>query len=142
MDIKDKNLKCPYCGGKVKLANRTILTNSGSSGTTRGSVYVCEKYPVCDAYVGCKPDTDKPLGTLADRELRVHRMKAHKAFDWLWTSNRMSRTEAYGILRKVMALKEEDAHIGMMNIEQCQQVIEIFEEYKKTVLPYKVPKSP
>jgi hypothetical protein len=131
---------CPYCGSGVRFSDRSVLVNKNSS-SKLANVYVCAKYPTCDAYVGCETGTDIPLGTLANEELRKYRMEAHKAFDWMWTSGRVTRTKAYGIMQKVMELTEETAHIGMMDIEQCQQVIEIFGEYKKIVLPFKAPKS-
>ncbi|WP_088258626.1 zinc-finger-containing protein [Fimbriiglobus ruber] len=37
----------------------------------RQSVLACERYPTCDAYVGCHPGTETPLGRLANKELRA-----------------------------------------------------------------------
>jgi len=129
---------CPYCGSGVELTDRSILKKDSSTGSDK--IYVCERYPSCDSYVGCKPQTDEPLGTLANGQLRMLRMEAHKAFDWAWESGHMSRTKAYEAMQRVMALSKEAAHIGKMDVEQCRRVIEIFGEYKALRTPYKVPK--
>jgi len=41
----------------------------------------------CGAFVGVHKDTDKPLGTTANKELRVLRMHTHRVFDALLEKN-------------------------------------------------------
>lgn len=139
-DIEIENMVCPYCGSKVKLADRFVVSHRDDA-LGSGKIYVCERYPSCDSYVGCNLNTDIPLGTLANAELRRIRMQAHKAFDWLWKSGRMSRKEAYQTMQKVTGLNKDKAHIGMMNVEQCRQIAEIFGEFKAINTSYKLPKA-
>jgi hypothetical protein len=93
----------------------------------------------CKAWVGCKPGTQQPIGTLANRELRVWRLNAHNLFDPLWSRpltrhpdtqgrGQFTRTAAYEWLREVMGLSEEECHIEMMNVEQCKKVVKLCKE--------------
>lgn len=50
-------------------------------------------------------------------------MKAHLLFDQLWKSKRMKRKEAYSLLRDKTGVK----HIAWTNEEECQKVIDYFE---------------
>lgn len=131
------NLICPYCNSNVKLENSLKIY-----GKDYGLVYICEKYPVCDSYVGCHPGSKKPLGRLADKQLRIWKSNAHAYFDWLWKkkikkekcSKRYARTKAYSWLSKQLNIDPKDCHIGMFDIELCKRVIEICKPYIKTKL--------
>ena len=82
----------------------------------------------CNAYVGCYPD-GRPLGRLANAELRRAKMAAHAAFDPVWKSGRMARSEAYSWLSKQLGIRPEDTHIGMFDVEMCNQVVETVKGY-------------
>lgn len=66
---------------------------------------------------------------MANAELRGLRKQAHNLFDPLWKNKLMGRTAAYTILRKMMGLSKEQAHIGMFNKGQCLVLIEILSRY-------------
>src|SRR5690606_31465936 len=57
---------CPYCGGPVRLVKNCEIYRGRAYGAWPYA-YWCQP---CDAFVGLHPETDLPLGTLADRELR------------------------------------------------------------------------
>lgn len=109
-----------YCGSPM------ILRNS-----VHGRFYGCSRFPDCDGLVGCHPGTDKPLGAPAPKAVRKARIAAHKALDALWLpmgrgdERRRYRSAAYRLLAKEMGI--EDPHIGDMDLEQCQTVIELCE---------------
>ena len=84
---------------------------------------------VCRSRVGCHPRTMIALGSLASAELRRARKDAHEAFDPLWKSGRMSRKKAYSWLANKLGVDE--AHMGSMDEEQCQRVIEICNKPKE-----------
>lgn len=86
------------------------------------------------AYVGCHKGTNKPLGRLANAELRHWKQKAHSAFDPLWQHGRFKgrRKAAYAWLAKEMHLPEAETHIGMFDVSQCKRVIQIINERGKT----------
>lgn len=117
------NVKCPYCEGKGKLESNSIIYGKEYG---NGKVYVCENFPECDSYVGAYNDKkNTPKGTLADTDLREWRKKAHSYFDEIWKKGKMSRSAAYKLMKEKMNLQEWDAHIGLFNMEKCEQIIEI-----------------
>lgn len=115
-------MKCPYCGGKVKLVSASTIYHSNKY---KGNVWVCENYPKCNAYVGCHPGTEIPLGRLADSKLRELKVEAHKQFDPIWKSGLMTRKEAYRWLASMLNLSEEECHIGKFSPDMCKKVIEL-----------------
>lgn len=65
--------------------------------------------------------------TPADKETRDARQAAHAAFDPLWKSGRMRRTEAYTRLSEFMGIRKPQCHIGMFGLRQCQEVLKFVE---------------
>jgi ssDNA-binding Zn-finger/Zn-ribbon topoisomerase 1 len=126
---------CPVCGGIGLLKRRNFI--SGRDSDTEW-VWVCPNYPECDTYVGCYPSTPNPLGTMANRKLRQLRCIAHKSFDRLWKSGRMTRSKAYTELALFLGVRKRMAHIGMLDEDGCRRVIEEFN--KRRSFRYKVPK--
>lgn len=122
-------MKCPYCGSEVKLTDSAIIYN----GRSYGMAYVCSRFPKCDAYVGCHKGTDKPLGRLANAELRQAKSNAHQLFDALWKRKikkdqcrkKDARSLGYKWLAKSMGLRYKDCHIGMFDVDKCNQVINL-----------------
>jgi hypothetical protein len=113
-------MKCPYCNSPVLLKDSAFLYH----GISYGLVYVCSKYPVCDAYVGVHKSTRKPLGRLANAELREWKMRAHAYFDPLWKSKRYTRTRAYAIVSDMLGKPLWETHIGMFDVQDCKDLIE------------------
>lgn len=84
----------------------------------------------CAAWVGCHPGTDKPLGRLANAELRTAKQAAHAAFDPIWRSGDVHRGVAYRSLAKKLGLSIEQCHIGMFDIAMCRRVVEVCKEQR------------
>ena len=112
-------INCPYCNKPAKLVNGTTIYPHRPDLANR-RFYLCLP---CDAYVGTH-ENGIPFGTLANKELRKMRSEAHKEFDDIWKLGALSRTKAYQRLQQYMKLSEQQCHIGMFNIQQCQQVLE------------------
>lgn len=91
-------------------------------GKSYGKIYLCRD---CNAYVGVHKGTDKPLGRLADKELRYWKKEAHAAFDPIWKNGAMYRGKAYLWLAEQMGLRTDETHIGMFDVEQCKKVVSI-----------------
>ena len=110
---------CDYCGERAKFVYRKIVY-----GKSYGKIYLCRK---CMAYVGVHKGTDKPLGRLANAELRYWKKAAHAAFDPLWKYGRFRgyRNAAYSWLADRMGLPVEKTHIGMFDVAQCKKAIQI-----------------
>lgn len=115
------DVTCPYCsrpallvGGKAIYPHRPDLYEK--------QFYQCAP---CGAYVGCHPGTTKPLGRLANAELRQAKMEAHAAFDPVWKEGGKRRSDAYAGLAKQLGISKDDCHIGMFDVELCRRVVEI-----------------
>jgi ssDNA-binding Zn-finger/Zn-ribbon topoisomerase 1 len=129
---------CPYCDSEAVLESSLTVYQKD-----HGMIYICSNYPICDAYVGCHKGTDQPLGRLADKELRFWKMKAHKYFDVLWKAKLIkmrkesgykykkgyARGAAYKWLANELGIKKKHCHIGLMDVNTCQQVAEICYPY-------------
>jgi hypothetical protein len=86
----------------------------------RGPYYQCLK---CRKSIGAHHATLEPKGTPADHKTRQARKAAHKYFDRLWLSGRMTRRQAYRWLSHAFHTRE--AHIGQMDIRSCTRVIRL-----------------
>lgn len=117
-------LRCPYCGSPVQLRSADGIYQNNSD---NAMLYVCQRYPACDAYVRAHPGTNQPMGDLANGDLRALRCQAHRSFDQLHQSGRMSRDAAYRWLSARLSLPLDATHIGSMGEYYCRQVIEACE---------------
>ena len=121
--MKKKNtVRCPYCGAEAKLRSATVVYGDATL-NKNGYVYVCDRYPACDAYVAAHAGNKLPMGSLANRDLRNKRIHAHHAFDQLWKSGRMTKKEAYRWLQMQFGLPREQAHIAMFGEYMCDRLI-------------------
>ena len=115
---------CPYCNSGTEYVDSSVVY-----GKSYGMIYMCG---LCDAYVGVHKGTDKALGRLANNELRFWKKRAHAYFDGLWQrkidkgfSKGEARGSAYKWLSIEMKLHIDLTHIGMMDVEQCQRVVDV-----------------
>lgn len=112
---------CDYCGNKAaRVTGREIYPHRPDLYGKR--FYQCSP---CGAYVGCHPGGDKPLGRLANAELRAAKVRAHAAFDPIWKSGGMNRSKAYAWLAKELGIKPGDCHIGMFTTDMCARVVSV-----------------
>lgn len=116
-----QQMRCPYCGSPVGFRSADGIYRENSKGAM---LYVCSRYPECNAYVRAHPGSKQPMGSLADPELRTLRRRAHYYFDQLHKSGRMSRADAYRWLADKIRTPLKDAHIGNLREYYCRQVIE------------------
>jgi len=116
-------MKCPYCSKEAKLVTGEFVHPFQPRYKDK-YYYICD---ACDAYVGCHKGTKKALGTLANYELRVLRMKVHHKFDPLWRSKVVTRKDAYIILSKKLNISLTKCHIAAFDIDTCNRVLGIIE---------------
>ncbi len=115
---------CPYCDRAARLVDSAQFYY----GRSYGNVWACLP---CQAWVGVHKGTIIPLGRLADKELRVQKIRAHTAFDRLWKakmvrdgcSKKDARGAGYKWLARQMGIPARDTHIGMFSADQCRQVV-------------------
>ena len=118
---------CPYCNGQAKLIDSKEIY-----GKSYGMVWVCEP---CDAWVGTHKGSKKhrPLGRLANAQLRHWKQLAHTKFDPLWIAKmrrdkcrrNTARRLGYTWLAKQLGIEVKDCHIGMFDVDLCMRVVEI-----------------
>jgi hypothetical protein len=93
-----------------------------------GFTWVCVP---CRAWVGCHDGTQRPLGTLANSELRIARKQAHSAFDPIWMrkmrlsncTKQQARSHAYRWLAEKLGIEVAQCRIALMDVEQCSRVV-------------------
>lgn len=110
---------CPYCKSETQIKTETEVYGKEYKGR---QIICCKNYPDCDSYVGTHDDC-KPLGRLANKNLRVLKKKAHDSFDMIWKNNLVKRNEAYKLLSDYLCLPKEYTHIGMFSEITCKKVI-------------------
>ena len=111
---------CPYCNKEAIFWDNSMIywRNYGKS-------YKCYLCKDCDAYVGVhQNDKNRPLGTMANSELREYRKKAHSILDPFWQVGRFTRWEMYRRLSKYFG---KEIHIGESDIEMCKNIINYLE---------------
>lgn len=119
---------CPYCSRRTKYVDSAVVY-----GKSYGKIYYCAP---CQAWVGVHKGTSKALGRLANAELREWKKEAHKYFDPLWqkkiqqgSKKHDARRLAYKWLSEQMSIPIRETHIGMFDVDQCKQVVEICKPY-------------
>lgn len=116
---------CPYCQHLATLVQGRVLYPNRPDLHGR-HFWRCEP---CDAHVGChqaghrQGDGTKPLGRLANADLRVAKRLAHAMFDPLWQSGRMKRRDAYSWLADALGIPTSETHIGMFDLQRCRAVV-------------------
>ncbi len=120
--MKQVKIRCPYCGSMALLRPAKLVRRGAGP---EDEVYVCARFPACDAYVAAHRDSRLPMGTLADKALRQKRRDAHLALNRLWEYGYMSKKEAYRWLQLQLGLPETEAHIALFFEYRCEQVIRL-----------------
>lgn len=122
--MKKNIVKC-HCGAHAMLRPASVVHGDKAKGEY---LYVCSRYPACDSYVGVHEKTRKPLGTLANRELRGKRIQAHRVFNQLWMSGMMKKWQAYKWMQAKLGLNSDQAHIAKFSEYMCDELISLCEQ--------------
>ena len=109
---KKHRLACGRCGKPMHL---------------HGQVYVCPDYPRCRGSHKAHKD-GTPTGIPADAPTGEARRIAHQRFDQIWKSGKVTRPQAYLILKRVMGLSIPEAHISRFSKDQCLQLVKRLDE--------------
>lgn len=116
-------MNCSYCNQPAAFVDNAVIY--GRSYGRSHHAWYCR---TCDAYVGVhENDPKRPLGTMANRELREWRKKAHAAIDPIWKERRMRRGQVYEWLKNYF---RHDVHIGKSDVQQCAMIIAAAEKLK------------
>lgn len=75
----------------------------------------------CGGYIGCHPNSDRPLGNIPTQEMKKARMIIHAMIDPWWKKGFIPRGKLYRLIAKELKIKEY--HTGWTkSIEQCRDV--------------------
>jgi hypothetical protein len=118
---------CNYCG---KHAKRVYGSKIYPNRPDLKSLVFFECEP-CDARVGTHKNSLKPLGRLANSELRAARSLAHEAFDPIWRHGQMHRNLAYQWLADTLGISRKKCHIAMFDLDLCNRTIELCRELRR-----------
>lgn len=129
---------CLYCDREARLVTGTTIYPHRPDLIDK-RFWLCSP---CGAWVGCHPKANKrgkgglgdgtvPLGRLANAELRRAKQAAHAAFDPLWRSREMSRSDAYKWLSKALGISPDNCHIGWFDVDECRAVVAAINERRK-----------
>ena len=123
-----KSIICPYCNEQAPLTmGKQVYPHRPDLWDYK--FFAC--FP-CDATVGVHKHSEVPLGRLANKSLRQAKMRAHAAFDPLWKSKRMTRSQAYAWLAFSLKMTPKDCHIGMFNDLQCDAVVSAVHSHRES----------
>jgi hypothetical protein len=118
---------CPYCNQPAEWTS-----NAAVYGREHGKswmMWLCRCQPGF-VYVGCHQNSRTPLGTMANKELRAWRIKAHAAIDPIWKDGRMQRQEVYDWLSERRGFR---VHVGESDIAACRQIIHLAEQLEASL---------
>ena len=114
-------MKCNLCGSNhVNLVNNSLLY--GKEYGKYPYVYLCTD---CNAYVGVHPNL-KPMGVLADNEMRELRRKCHDLFDKRWTTKE-ERENQYNILGRQLGYERGRCHFSWMSKDELLKALLVLE---------------
>ena len=108
---------CNICRGKVEyIPIERIYGRSYGSGW-------CYRCTQCGAYVGTHINNPKkPLGILANENMRELRKMCHAVFDKRWNTAK-ERSKAYADLADKLGIKVEDCHFAMFDEEMLRKAL-------------------
>lgn len=119
--------KCPYCQRNATITTGAVIYPARTELAT-ASFWLCRP---CNAWVGCHKGTRKPLGRLANANLRRAKMATHRAFDPLWKEGDWTRSQAYAWLAEKLGIATEVCHIGMFDLNDCERAIAACEKERQ-----------
>lgn len=117
--VLDKD--CPFCGHEVvKTSNKEIYGKIYGNG-------VCFLCRHCGASVGTH-NNGKPLGVLANKEMKILKKACHDLFDNTWKSRQISRSGAYAVMSKKLSIEGKDCHFGHFGTDMLLRALEVLKD--------------
>jgi len=113
---------CNICeSNKITLETNDVIYNGVQYGNYP-FIYLCND---CRSYVGIHPNSNSPLGTLANNEMRQARKRVKFKFIEWYMSKGFSRNKAYSILAKELNIPKEECHFGWFDVKKCNDAEKI-----------------
>lgn len=119
---------CPFCNEPAKW-----VPNEEIYGKRYGKSYMMWWCKKDDAYVGCHQNTQRPLGTMTNKEMRTWRRRAHAMLDPLWKGGQYDRREVYARISRHFG---HTVHVGESGVEECKAIIEAIPKLFESAIPF------
>lgn len=113
---------CPYCGSPAHLMERSAVDERSE----KGMVWSCIP---CDAWVPTHYNSDKPIGRLANAELREVKARALESFTALWKAWDVDRRTAYAWLAEKMDMPMSLCNFGRFDVSECVKAYDVVSPY-------------
>ncbi len=105
-----KDIECDLVSGSVIYPHRQDLFHL--------TFYRC---PFCKQYIGCHPNSIRPLGCIPTQEMKKARIIIHSLIDPIWKSGKITRGKLYRLIANELGIKTY--HTGWTrSIKQCRDV--------------------
>jgi uncharacterized protein DUF3268 len=118
-------VRCDYCTRPAELVSGSVLYPRRPDLFHRW-FFRCKP---CKAWVGTHKGSRpvRPLGRLANAELRELKQRVHAMFDPRWMQSKDkkgARTREYLWLAKAMTISPANCHVGMFSEDQCRAAMQ------------------
>lgn len=125
-DVLPAPNSCDCCGSK-----RIVFIKSDRKikSTQWPYIWFCKS---CKASVFCHPETNNPLGYMADSKTRLLRRILHIKFDVIWKSGKLGRRDSYRWLALKLNIPFDNCHISWLTPRQLKSAISIVEDFLNT----------
>jgi len=87
---------------------------------------------ICKHFVGCHQktkDPTRPLGIIADKELKKFRIEIHNTIDPLWKTRKISRKKLYSKLSAELGYRYHTANIK--SVVEAQDILKLITKIRK-----------
>ena len=132
--------QCPYCDTTAELVDGLVIYPDNPK--VAGKQFWYCKHDDAWCAVHSNSPTLKPVGRMANAELREAKRKLHHAFDPLWNAGFMRHVQergnhakksecvriAYEWLSTTMGMPFKQCHIGALDLDQCAKATAICNE--------------
>ena len=116
---QNEKLYCPYCGGLAVLRPAEYVYGERNLNPITICMFAVVTHPVILILESIKKSM-RPMGTLANGDLRHKRIEAHRALNKVVQAGIMTKHGAYIWLQNRLCLREKDMHIGMFSEYRCE----------------------
>ncbi|MEQ1964379.1 zinc-finger-containing protein [Xenorhabdus khoisanae] len=118
--------KCRYCCNDVTIAHHTEVFGRILNSKWPW-LYLCTS---CGARVGMHPETNIPLGTLADYPTRLARMSGKREFEEMRRERDLARPDAYRWLARRLGIQFRQCHFGWFDTDMCEKAANICRRFR------------
>jgi len=89
------------------------------------------KCPHCGRFVGCHPNTKRPLGCIPTDAVKSARKMLHAKMDPLWKSGKISRYKLYKYISQKLGYTYHNGETK--TVSECMYVWDIIDELEKNL---------